>query len=385
MRMPVGDDAARYHRIQLVLGALGLGLGATYLLAALGTGVVTRLTAALTAWPWWIQIALVASVLAVAHRALVAPLAWVRGWWLPRRYGVLHQPLSAWIKDQAKAGALSALLALGGLELIYALLRTTPEWWWLAAAGVFLFVYVLLAVIFPVWIVPLFYRLTPLTDEGLRARLLALAARVGVPVVSVWVADQSRKSRTANAAVLGLGRTRRILLFDTMLDFAPREVEAVLAHELGHHVHRDMWRGLAAQGVLMLIALAIAHVVLAAGIGWWHLRGVADPAGVPWLALVLGAVGLVTLPLSNGYSRRIERRADEFALRVTRDPDGFVGAMERLAELNLAERRPHRLKELLLYSHPAIDRRIAHAREARALDAVSVVANDRGGPPSAEP
>jgi STE24 endopeptidase len=385
MRMAVADDAARYHRIQLALGALGLGLGAAYLLVALCTGAVTRLTVALTGWPWWMQIALVVSVLGVVHRALIAPLAWVRGWWLPRRYGILHQPLSAWITDQAKAGALSALLALGSLEVIYALLRTTPQWWWLAAAAIFIIVYVLLALVLPVWIVPLFYRLTPLADEGLRARLLALAARVGVPAASVWVADQSRKSRTANAAVLGLGRTRRIVLFDTMLDFAPREVEAVLAHELGHHVHHDMWRGLAAQGALTLVGLAIAHGALGLGVAWWQLHDVADPAGVPWLALVLGAVGLATLPLANGYSRRIERRADEFALRVTRDPDGFVGAMERLAALNLAERRPHRWKELLLYSHPAIDRRIAHARESLALDAATIVANDRVGRPWAEP
>jgi STE24 endopeptidase len=228
---------------------------------------------------------------------------------------------------------------------------------------VFLAVYVAIAVVLPVWIIPLFYRLTPLGDEALRTRLLALASRVGVPAIGVWVADQSRKSRTANAAVVGLGRTRRILLFDTMLEFAPREIEAVLAHELGHHVHHDIWRGLAAQSVLTLTSFAVAAVALRAGVAWWGLRDIADPAGLPWLALVVGAIGLVAMPLSNGYSRWIEGRADDFALRVTADPDGFVGAMERLAALNLAERRPHRLKELFLYSHPSIERRIARARE----------------------
>jgi STE24 endopeptidase len=158
------------------------------------------------------------------------------------------------------------------------------------------------------------------------------------------------------------------VLFDTMLAFAPREVEAVLAHELGHHVHRDMWRGLAIQAVLTLASFAIASVALTAGVAWWDLRDVADPAGLPWLALVIGAVGLVALPLANAYSRWIERRADDFALRVTGDPDGFIAAMERLAGLNLAERRPHPLKELILYSHPAIERRIARARQHEARD-----------------
>jgi Zn-dependent protease with chaperone function len=357
-----GADAPRYHRVQLVLGAIGLAVGTLYLLGVLSTGIAACVARTLDTWPWWAQLAIVAGTLGTAHRMLVAPLSWIRGWWLPRRYGLLHQPLSAWLGDQAKALALTTLLGLAALELVYALLRTTSQWWWLIAGAAFLVVYVVMAVVLPVWIVPLFYRLTPLTDESLRERLLALAARVECPVVGVWVADQSRKSRTANAAVVGLGRTRRILLFDTILDFAPREIEAVLAHELGHLVHRDMWRGIAVQALFTLAGFAIASRALDFGVARWQLRDVADPAGLPWLALVLSVVGLLTLPLANAWSRHVERRADDFALRVTRDPDAFIGAMERLAGLNLAERRPHPWKERLLYSHPAIDRRIARAR-----------------------
>ena len=364
MVVAISDDRARrYHRILLGLGALGFGLGVLYLALVLVTGAAGSITRVAGTWPWWGQVALVAATLGAAHRALVAPLSWLRGWWLPRRYGLLHQSLTAWLADQAKALLLSALLGLGGVVIVYALLRAMPHWWWLAASVVFLAVYIALAVVLPVWIVPLFYRLTPLGDDALRARLLALATRIGAPAIGVWVADQSRKSRTANAAVVGLGRTRRIVLFDTILDFEPREIEAVLAHELGHHVHHDLWRGLAAQAVLTLASFAVGAAALRAGIAWWGLRDIADPAGLPWLVAVLGAVGLVALPLGNGYSRWIERRADDFALRVTADPDGFVGAMERLAALNLAERRPHRLKEFFLYSHPSIDRRIARARE----------------------
>ena len=360
--MPDGADAARYHRLQLALGALGLAVGAIYLILVLASGAAVRMTQAFDGWPWWAQVATVAGVLAAAHRVLVTPLSWIRGWWLPRRYGLLHQPWSRWLADQAKAGALAGLFGIAVLEIVYALLRLMPSWWWLAAAIVLAAASLLLAVILPVWIVPLFYRLTPLADDELRARLLALATRVVVPAVGVWIVDQSRKSRTANAAVVGLGRTRRIVLFDTMLNFAPREIETVLAHELGHHVHHDMWRGLALQSLLTLLGLAGAHVMLSVGVGTWGLRGMDDPAGLPWLALVVSAVGLVTLPLANGYSRRLEQRADDFALRVTRDPAAFADAMERLAGLNLAERRPHPLKEWLLYSHPAIDRRIARAR-----------------------
>jgi STE24 endopeptidase len=364
--MSVDDAAARYHRTQLVLGIAGYALGAAYLGVVLVSDVAGALAQTLGSRPWWAQVAVISAVLGGGHRALAAPLVWLRGWRLPRRHGLLHQPLGAWLADRAKATALGALMGLAGVEVVYAVLRAWPAWWWLAATGAFVAVSLVLALVLPIWIVPLFYRLTPLTDEALRARLLALAARAGAPAVGVFVADQSRKSRTANAAVLGLGATRRILLFDTILGFAPREIEAVLAHELGHHVRRDMWRGLAMNSALTLAGFVVAHAALTALVAWRGLRGLDDPAGLPWLALVLGAIALLALPVVNGYSRWIERRADDFALRVTRDVDGFIGAMERLAGLNLAERRPHRVKEWLLYSHPAIDRRIARARAWRA-------------------
>jgi STE24 endopeptidase len=220
--------------------------------------------------------------------------------------------------------------------------------------------------VFPIWLLPLFYRLTPLDDVALRERLLTLAGRTGVPVVGVWVADQSRRSRTANAALTGLGRTRRIILFDTLVrEFTPDEIESVLAHELGHHVHGDVRRGLLAQGIFTLVTFGLADIALRAGVNLWNLSGPADPAGLPWLSLALMGLGLLAAPAANALSRWIERQADDFALAATQNPGSFIGAMERLAALNLAERQPSRLKEILLYSHPAIARRIARAERHR--------------------
>ncbi len=366
----MADDpaATRYHRLQLVLAIASLGVALGYLLAVLATGgghALARWSARRTD-AWWGQTLLVALALGIGHAVVSVPLAWVRGYWLPRRYGLLHQSPASWLGDRLKAAAISAPLALGGVLLIYALLRVTPLWW-LPAAAIFLVVYVVMATVLPVWILPLFYRLTPLEDAALRARLLALAERAGVRAVGVWVADQSRKSRTANAAVVGLGRTRRIILFDTLLaEFTPDEIEAVLAHELGHHVHGDTRRGLLVQGVLTLATFWAADVLLRAGVSLWGSASPADPAGVPWLALVLTVLGLIAAPLGNGFSRWIERQADDFALATTGNVGAFVGAMERLGRLNLAERRPHRLKEIVLYSHPSLERRIARARERAA-------------------
>ena len=360
------ERAARYHRHQLMLAAAGLALTVAYLLAVLVTGLshdlaqeVARLTS-----PWWAQVAIVTVALGVGHGMLTFPLASIRGYVLPRRYGLLHQSVLSWLGDRLKASALGGILGLAGVEVIYGLLRVTP-WWWLIAAAVFFVGYVLMTFVVPVWVLPLFYRLTPLPPGPLRERLLALADRAGVPVVGVWIADQSRKSRTANAAVIGLGRTRRILLFDTLLtEFQPEEIQSVLAHELGHHVHGDIRRGLVVQGLLTLVTFAIADVALRAGVTLGGLSGPADPAGVPWLGLVLLVLGLLAMPIGNAFSRRIERQADDFALVTTADREAFIGAMERLARLNLAERRPHPVKEFMLYSHPAIDRRIARAKAA---------------------
>ncbi len=363
---PDADRARRYHRTQLWLGALGLVLTVVFLAAALAGGVgsaVVDLAGRVTGARAW-QVAAVAVALGAGERLLAFPLAWVRGFWLPRRYGLLHQPFPAWLGDRVKAALVGGLLGVVGVEVVYAALAATPLWW-LAAAAALLALQVVLALVFPVWLLPLFYRLTPLADEGLRGRVLDLAARAGVPAVGVWVADQSRKSRTANAALAGLGRTRRVILFDTLVArFMPAEVESVLAHELGHHVHRDLWRALAVQAVLTVAVLWGADHLLGLGVARWGLQGPADPAGLPWLALVLLGLGLAVTPLANAFSRRIERQADDFALDLTGDAEGFVGAMERLAALNLAERRPPRLEELLLFSHPSVDRRIARARRA---------------------
>lgn len=368
--IPVPEESARarvYHRRQLALSVLGLALSVAYLVALIATRAAAHLADHVARWTslWWLELGLVVLVLAGAYRLLTLPLHWLGGYWLPGRFGLLHQPFWRWLWDAMKAALIGAGLGLLAILTIYGLLRVTA-WWWLWGAAIFLAGYTLLALVAPIWLVPLFYRLTPLPDGDLLARLLALARRVGVPVTGVFLVDQSRKSRTANAAVTGLGRTRRILLFDTLLDqFTAEEIEAVLAHELAHQIHGDIGRGLLVQGALTLVTFWIADLALRSGVGWLGLAGPADIAGLPLFGLILLLVSLATLPVANGWSRRVEWQADRFALETIPDPRAFIGSMERLATLNLAERNPNRLEEFFLYSHPAIARRIAHARQFR--------------------
>src|SRR6266542_1195975 len=238
--------ARSYHRRQLWLAVGGLLVAAAYLVTLLATGAAVALRDRLSALTprWWVRLFLARVIVGAGYRLLALPLHWLLGGWLVRRFGVLRPPFHRWLWDVAKATVIGGVLGLLGAEVVYGLLRATP-WWWLWSAVLFLAGYALLAWVAPVWLVPLFYRLIPLEDAGLRGRLLGIAAKAGVPVLGVWIADQSRKSRTANAAVGGVGGTRRIVLFDTLIkEVTPAEVEAVLANEGAHQVHHDVGRGL---------------------------------------------------------------------------------------------------------------------------------------------
>jgi STE24 endopeptidase len=229
----------------------------------------------------------------------------------------------------------------------------------LKAAGAFALLIVGLANLAPVVLLPLFYRLKPLDRNTLRARLLALADRAGARVLGAYEWGLGDKTRKANAALTGLGSTRRILVSDTMLaEYSDEEIEVVLAHEIAHHVHGDIWKGIVYESVLILAGFYFAARLLSAPAG---LRGVDDIAGLPLLLLAAGAVSIVMMPVAHAMSRRFERSADRFALDLTRNPAAFVSAMRRLSAQNLAEEQPSKVVQWLFYSHPPIRERIAAA------------------------
>jgi STE24 endopeptidase len=367
-------EARRYHRWQFVLALADVALGALVLAWWTWSGTAIGLARLVEGWlgaPPGV-VAGVALAAGASQALATFPLDVLAGLVLPRRAGLSTQSLAGWLADRAKMTAVGGVLGLLAVELVYALLRWSPARWWLWGAAALSLGAVLLSAVVPLWLVPLFYRLRPLEDTGLRTRFLALAARMGVPAAEVSVADLSRKGRAANAAVVGLGRTRRILVSDTLLGaFPPEEVEVVLAHELGHQVRGHMAQGLVVQGGVILLVLGAADRILRPTAPALGLSGPADPAGLPLFILVVSALGLAVTPLVAAWSRRLEREADQIALDVTRAPSAFVAAMERLGALNLAERQPGRLRELLFATHPSIASRIrvgqAAARAAGAL------------------
>jgi len=292
------------------------------------------------------------------------PLSFYQGYLLPHRFDLSNQKLSGWITDQLKGIIVGGVIGVILLEIIYAILRAYPTSWWLWAAGILLVFNVILANIAPTLLMPLFNKFVPLGDEhaDLADRLMMLAKRSGTYVRGVFKFDMSRRTKQANAGLTGLGNTRRIILGDTLLnEFPPIEIETIMAHELGHQVNKDIPLGIVFGSLTTLVGLYLASVGLNWGVKFFNFDGTADIAAFPLFVLVLGLYGLVTMPLENGFSRWRERRADEYALSLTHNGKAYASALIRLANQNLADADPEAWVEWLLYSHPALGKRIATA------------------------
>jgi STE24 endopeptidase len=297
------------------------------------------------------------------------PVAYLGGHEVERRFGLTRQSTRGWLGDQVKGLLLGVLLQTPLLTATYAIIRRRPRDWWLIIAGASVPLTVALSNLAPVLLMPLFNRFQPLRDETLAARVRALAAHSGVQISDVFEMDKSRQSEKPNAMFTGLGNTKRIVLGDTLLaGFSQDEVEAVVAHELGHQVHGDIWRLIgfgagAGFGMAWLLSQTAPRAV-------WGTRErtgvseVADEASLPVLALLMTAMGLVLMPVQAAFSRAMERRADRFAVELTRNGEAYARAMEGLAAQSLADPDPPRPVVIMLYSHPPIAERIRAARDA---------------------
>jgi STE24 endopeptidase len=350
---------------------LGTASAGVVLLGLAVSGLGNRLRELAAALSQWVpealndivMVAIVTVVLMLILALIELPFAFYQGFLLEHRYGLSTQSRGHWISDQFKGVLLGVTLAVIGASVVYGALRQWPgDWWWISAS-VFAIATIGLAQLAPVLLLPIFYKFKPLDRPALVERLMKLAAsaRTNVNGVFEWVL--SSHTRKANAALAGLGSTRRILLSDTLLtDYSEDEIEVILAHELAHHVHRDLWRGIAVQSIALFGGFFIIGLVLKAAAEPLDLRGLSDPAGLPVLLLAGGVWTFLLLPVVNAISRAQERAADRYALESTRNVDAFVTAMKRLAQQNLAEEHPSRLVRWLFYSHPPIRERIDAAR-----------------------
>jgi STE24 endopeptidase len=368
------EKAREYARLQRRLMVVDLAFGLIYLLTWLLTGWSQSLKTCLQEITSneWLLVALFGLVVGGLFSLLNLPLSFYEGYILPKRFELSTQTLQGWITDQVKMALLGGALALILLETIYAVLRAFPTTWWLWAAGIMLFFNVLLANLAPVLIFPLFYKFQPLGEEhaNLEKRLFRLAEKARTRIQGVFKFDMSQRTRAANAALTGLGNTRRIILGDTLLnEFSDDEIEVILAHELAHHVHKDIPVGILLQSLVTLVGFYLTSLGLSLAATRLGFTGASDIAALPLLILFFGAYGLITTPILNAYLRWRERRADAYALQATGNGQAFISAMTRLANQNLAEIDPPEWEEFLFGSHPALRKRIEAARDYMAQSA----------------
>ena len=360
-------EARRYNRIKRWLGIADFVLGLVLLLVLLATGwngTLRDVAYRASSQTYVLAVFFYVVMLMLIGKFLGLGLDYY-GFRLEHRFNLSNQKLRAWLWDETKGFLVGLVLACIIVELLYFIIRAAPQDWWLIAWAAFLGLFVLLAQLAPVVLFPIFYKFEPLQNDELKSRLVRLSERAGTRVRGVYKWNLSEKSKKANAALTGLGNTRRIILADTLLDnYSPDEIEAVLAHELGHHVHKHILKSILVQAGITLAGFWAANWVLHYAMERWHIfETLSDFANLPLLVLVSTVLSFLLLPAINAFSRYNERQADRYAFRSIPNVEPFISSMNKLAEQNLAERSPSKWIEWFFHSHPAISRRVAAAEQ----------------------
>lgn len=362
--------------LPLRLASAGLGFAAVCVLGftRLGADLVHG-AGSLAGGSWLASAALGAVALDLVLTLLGLPIS-ARMETVNRAWGLSNRSWRLYWSDAAKGFLIGAILLAAVSIGLFALIRTLPGTWWIAASAAGAGLVFVLSFLVPVVFEPLFNRFRPMEEGPLRERLMQVAAQTGVSVRDILVSDASRRTNSMNAYVSGMGKTRRIVVWDTTVkQAAPDQVAAITAHELGHAARRDVITGTAVSA----LGMVAGTLLLAAAVHWRALLdaagtpAVADPRTLPLIMAIGTVLGALSAPLFNAYSRRVEARADQYALDLTRDPAAVVATWRNLAVQSISDLDPHPLAQLWLGTHPAIPARIAHARGWGARHGVAVV------------
>jgi len=294
---------------------------------------------------------------------LSIPFDFYKDFILARRYGLSVQGFGAWLSSYIRNIILISVLAVGLVAIVYLAIVLYPEIWWLLIWAFLMIVSIILNLLLPGVLTPLFFKSEPISDKNLKKRFLTLSANAGVSIKGVYRVGLSDKETTANAALVGIGKGKRILLSDTLLtQYSDDEIEAVIAHELGHIKNRDTAGMFLFQTVVIFACLWLTAVIVKALTTPLGFDGIEDVAILPLFVLVFVTVNIIFTPLSNALMRSFEIAADDFALRLTRNPEAFIAMITKLNEQNPGETLPPLWVEFLLNDHPVYHRRISYAK-----------------------
>jgi len=363
----LSSQAKKYSRLKLTLSLIGTAISflvtGTIIVSGLSLRVQNFADAA-TRSPY-IALLLFGAILGLASGIFSLPLSFYSGYIVEHRYNLSNQSFLQWMWEQTKGFLVSLPIVVPLALLFYFFLREYQGLWWLPVATAMFVVSILLSKIVPVFIMPLFYKFTPLENEPLRERILSLCKNTKMNVTGIFAFNLSKTTKKANAGFTGIGKSKRIILGDTLLQhFSDDEVETVFAHELGHYVHGHIWKNIVVGTLSIYAGLFITSQLYSLSLGWFGFSSVDQLAALPLLALWLGVYSLMTSPLSNALSRKYEFEADRYAIDRTGNAPAFMSTMRKLAEMNLSDTAPHPLVEFLFYSHPSIEKRIRAAERA---------------------
>ena len=361
------SESKRYNRTKLILSLVS-GTVTFFMFAGIVVGGISlqieSAVLSVTAQPY-LALLLFAAAIGAMNGIISIPFGFYSGFILEHKYGVSNQTFMQWLWEHFKGVLVSIPITLPLLLILYYFLRTYESMWWLPA-GMMLFIFSIgLTRIAPVIILPLFYRLTPLEDSPLKERIVALTQKTNMIVEGIFAFNLSKTTKKANAAFTGIGKSKRILLGDTLIEnFSEEEIETVFAHELGHYSRGHIRTGILFGTISIFLGLFLTSLVYTESLQWFGFTSAGQLAALPLLMVWLGIYSLITSPLGNILSRKHEFEADRYAVEATKNKEAFVSTMNKLASMNLADRQPHPLVEFLFYSHPSIDKRIRSVEQA---------------------
>ena len=311
-------------------------------------------------------------VTGVVSSIIFFPVNYYTDFYLEHKYDLSNQTFIKWILEGAKAILVSTIIGVPVLLLFFFVLNKYNNLWWLPFAIALFVISVILARIVPVIILPLFYKITPIENEELKTRIQNLAKNAGIKVENVYKFNMSKNTKKANAAFTGIGKSKRILLGDNLIDqYTSDEIETVIAHELGHYKRKHIIKNIIIGTVASFLTLFLISYFYSYSVTWFNFSSIKEIAALPLLILWMLLIGLVQTPITNLLSRKFEYEADQYAILSTGKPTAFISTLEKLTEQNLGDKNPHPLIEWFFYSHPSIERRILAIRKYSSLLALN--------------
>ena len=354
-------DSKKYNNIKLAVGISKGAASFALILLFVASGLSKALYLILTHYALnsYTLFLLFAGVTGLAAGIIFFPVNFYSEFYLEHKFNLSNQTFFAWLWEDLKGFLVSLVLVIPLLLFFFYTLNRFGGYWWLPFAIILFLLSVVLARIVPVLILPLFYKVTPLEDVDLKERIKELAEGAGIKVENVFKFNMSKNTKKANAAFTGIGKSKRILLGDTLLDnFTRNEIETVIAHELGHYKKKHIIKNIFIGTISSFATLFLISFFYDKSIGWFGYSQRTDIAVLPLLSLWGMLIGLVLSPISNIISRKYEYEADEYSVNSTGKPDDFIMTLEKLNEQNLGDKDPHPFVEWYSYSHPSVKKRV---------------------------